>query len=135
MKVIDHLLDHFSTTANVQRMLDFSAALSSSDDASTFDSDLFSPSSCSPVPATTTESRRQDFHSIDAERNRARFYRLIETNNLFGEPCLVIEYGRIGTDLCKRRVEYFGDSFARAVRFGELVRLRKTHGYSLVHAA
>lgn len=115
-------------------MLDFGARDTSSDDVSTFTFDLFSSSSCS-TTTTPAPSRRQDFHSVDAERNRARFYRLTETTNLFGERCLVIEYGRIATDLCKRRVEYFHDAGELAARFDELVKLRKSHGYTLAFAA
>lgn len=35
-------------------------------------------------------------HRIDPARNMARFYRLSATPSLFGDTCLVREWGRIG---------------------------------------
>ncbi|MCC6805810.1 MAG: WGR domain-containing protein [Deltaproteobacteria bacterium] len=80
-------------------------------------------------------ARRHHFHSVDPSKNRARFYRITECQTLFGERVLRVEYGRIGTNMLKARDEVFTDDFARALRFDELVRLRKSHGYSLVQAA
>ena len=35
-------------------------------------------------------------HRIDPARNMARFYRMSSTRSLFGDICLVREWGRIG---------------------------------------
>lgn len=35
-------------------------------------------------------------HRFDADRNMARFYRLTSTASLFGDVCVVHEWGRIG---------------------------------------
>lgn len=35
-------------------------------------------------------------HRIDPARNMARFYRMSSTSSLFGDICLVREWGRIG---------------------------------------
>jgi hypothetical protein len=38
-----------------------------------------------------------ELRSIDPGRRRFRRYRISESRTLFGEPCLIIEWGRIGS--------------------------------------
>jgi predicted DNA-binding WGR domain protein len=63
-------------------------------------------------------------HRIDPTRNMARFYRLSSTTSLFGDICVVREWGRIGRrgrlhiDLYERAEEAIAarDALSRAKR-------------------
>lgn len=67
-------------------------------------------------------------HRIDPARNMARFYRLSSAPSLFGDICVVREWGRIGRpgririDLYKKREE------ADAAREA-LSRVKRQRGY------
>lgn len=64
----------------------------------------------------------------DAGRNMARFYALSIEETLFGQPCLVRRWGRIGT--AGRMVQHCFDQEDDAVGlFLELLRLKKRRGY------
>jgi predicted DNA-binding WGR domain protein len=49
-----------------------------------------------------------ELRMVDPARNRFRLYGLTECRTLFGEPCLIIGWGRIGHRL-RRRTEVFAD--------------------------
>ena len=66
---------------------------------------------------------------VDQARNRLRVYRLCDAVDLFGERCLLIQWGRLGQRL-RTRLEPFKDDAARELRRAELVALRKRHGYT-----
>lgn len=74
-----------------------------------------------------------DLHLTDPARNRFRRYRVHEDRTLFAEPCLIIEWGRIGTRL-RRREEVFASEAALARRLAELLARRRYHGYVPVPA-
>ena len=64
----------------------------------------------------------------DAGRNMARFYALSIEETLFGQPCLVRRWGRIGTE--GRVIQHSFDQEGDAVGlFLELLRLKKRRGY------
>lgn len=64
----------------------------------------------------------------DAGRKMARFYALSIEETLFGQPCLVRRWGRIGTK--GRVVQHCFDQEGDAVGlFLELLRLKKRRGY------
>lgn len=46
-------------------------------------------------------------HRIDPARNMARFYRLTSTPSLFGDICVVREWGRIGRP-GRMRIDLYG---------------------------
>lgn len=64
----------------------------------------------------------------DPSRNMARFYALSIEETLFGQPCLVRRWGRIGTS--GRTVRHCFEQEAEAVDlFLELLRIKKRRGY------
>ena len=65
---------------------------------------------------------------VDPSRNRHRHYAITETRTLFGEPCLVITWGRIGRR-CRVRTEVFTSREDLAQRRDELLERRRQHGY------
>ena len=65
---------------------------------------------------------------VDAIRNRHRQYGITEGRTLFGEPCLIIAWGRIG-NRCRVRTEVFSSRGDLARRRDELLRRRRQHGY------
>lgn len=67
--------------------------------------------------------------NIDPKSNRARIYRITNSRDLFGESCLLIEWGRLGRPL-RARLEPFADDAARNARRAELVATRQRHGYT-----
>ncbi len=64
---------------------------------------------------------------------RFRRYRITECRSLFGEPCLVIEWGDIGRR-GRVRSEAFTSSAALANRKPELLARRRRHGYVITCA-
>lgn len=65
----------------------------------------------------------------NAERNMARFYALSIEQTLFGQPCLVRRWGRIGT--AGRRIQHSFDKEGEAVAlFLELLRVKRRRGLS-----
>ncbi len=67
-------------------------------------------------------------HRIDPARNMARFYRLSSTPSLFGDICLVREWGRIGRPGRIRVDLYRAVEEAMAAREA-LSRVKRQRGY------
>jgi predicted DNA-binding WGR domain protein len=65
---------------------------------------------------------------VDPAKNRFRLYGMTEARTLFGEPCLLIAWGRIGRKL-RRRTETFDDRELLERRWRALVARRRRHGY------
>lgn len=74
-----------------------------------------------------------EFRLIDRARQRFRLYGITEARTLFGEACLVIAWGRIGTKL-RVRTETFGEGTSLERRRRELVGRRRRKGYVEVSA-
>ena len=70
-----------------------------------------------------------ELRQVDPARRRFRRYRIVESRTLFGEPCLIIEWGRIGRP-ARLRSEAFVSAAALALRKRELLARRRRHGYS-----
>jgi len=66
---------------------------------------------------------------VDRSRNRFRVYGLTVCQNLFGELCLGIVWGRLGNRRLRERSETFADRSALERRWRELLSRRKEHGY------
>jgi predicted DNA-binding WGR domain protein len=66
--------------------------------------------------------------SLDPSQNRFRVYAIREERTLFGEPCLVVAWGRLGRPL-RERTEIFTSGGALSARRSALVALRTKHGY------
>ena len=75
---------------------------------------------------------KQPYHlyteRIDLGRNMARFYTLTIELTLFGTPCLVRRWGRIGTD-GQAKVHHFDREEDAVAMFLGLLRMRRSHGY------
>jgi predicted DNA-binding WGR domain protein len=69
---------------------------------------------------------------IDPARNAFRLYGLTACKTLFGEPCLRIQWGRIGNRRVRERSETFADPHALEQRRQELLVRRHQHGYQSV---
>lgn len=67
---------------------------------------------------------------IDPSKNRRRIYGLTECVTLFGELCLRIVWGRIGTKHLRERSEIFESRAALESRRNELLARRRQHGYA-----
>nr|WP_295468838.1 WGR domain-containing protein [Mesorhizobium sp.] len=67
-------------------------------------------------------------HRIDLSRNMARFYRLSSTRSLFGDFCLVREWGRIGRPGRIRIDLYAHPDAVNAARLA-LERAKRRRGY------
>jgi predicted DNA-binding WGR domain protein len=65
---------------------------------------------------------------VEPARNRFRLYALAETTTLFGEPALLISWGRIGK-APRARTEVFGSCDELQARWRTLVAARAAHGY------
>lgn len=64
----------------------------------------------------------------DTDRNMARFYAMSIEETLFGQPCLVRRWGRIGTN--GRTVQHSFDDEGQAVElFLEILRNKRLRGY------
>jgi predicted DNA-binding WGR domain protein len=61
-----------------------------------------------------------ELRNIDPTRRRFRRYRITESRTLFGEPCLIIEWGRIGWP-ARLRCEAFTSGADLSVRKRELL--------------
>lgn len=64
----------------------------------------------------------------DPGRNMARFYSLEIAPDLFGQPCLIRRWGRIGKR-GQRKQHPFADEAAALNLFLELLRQKKARGY------
>ncbi|MDQ6436289.1 WGR domain-containing protein [Mesorhizobium sp. LHD-90] len=71
-------------------------------------------------------------HRIDPARNMARFYRMSSTPSLFGDICLVREWGRIGRPGRIRIDLYERVEEATAAREA-LSRVKRQRGYRDVY--
>jgi predicted DNA-binding WGR domain protein len=67
---------------------------------------------------------------IDTERNRYRLYGMTECRTLFGEPSLLIAWGRIGHRL-RTRSEMFADGIDLERRRRSLLARRRRSGCAL----
>ncbi len=73
-----------------------------------------------------------ELRQIDPSRNRFRVYGLTECRTLFGERCLRIVWGRLGTGRLRERSELFETQAALEQRRDELLARRRQHGYQVV---
>jgi predicted DNA-binding WGR domain protein len=69
-----------------------------------------------------------ELRQIDPARRRFRRYRITECRSLFGEPCLIIEWGGIGRR-GRLRSETFESPSALGHRKRQLLARRRRHGY------
>ncbi|TYR33571.1 WGR domain-containing protein [Mesorhizobium microcysteis] len=67
-------------------------------------------------------------HRIDAARNMARFYRLSATPSLFGDICLVQEWGRIGWP-GRIRIDLFAEADDATAARIVLEKAKRRRGY------
>lgn len=65
---------------------------------------------------------------LDAGRNMARFYALTIEQTLFGTPCLVRRWGRIGTG-GQAKVHHFEREEDAVSMFLALLRVKQSRGY------
>ena len=68
-------------------------------------------------------------HRIDPARNMARFYRLSMAPSLFGDVCVVREWGRIGTS-GRIRVDLYEKAEQAAAAHVAIERAKRRRGYS-----
>jgi predicted DNA-binding WGR domain protein len=67
-------------------------------------------------------------HRIDPARNMARFYRMSSTPSLFGDICLVREWGRIGRP-GRIRIDLYETREAAMAAREALSRVKRQRGY------
>jgi predicted DNA-binding WGR domain protein len=67
-------------------------------------------------------------HRIDPARNMARFYRMSSTPSLFGDICLVREWGRIGRP-GRIRIDLYETGEAAIAAREALSRVKRQRGY------
>jgi predicted DNA-binding WGR domain protein len=67
-------------------------------------------------------------HRIDPGRNMARFYRLSTTSSLFGDICVVREWGRIG-HAGRMRIDLYEKVQEAAAAQQMLERVKRRRGY------
>ena len=79
--------------------------------------------------ADTVDLRDVELRLVNPVENRFRLYRLTECRTLFGELCLRIVWGRIGSRRRRERSEIFADRAALERRREELLGRRRRHGY------
>jgi len=72
---------------------------------------------------------------IDPARNARRLYGVTTCTTLFGEPCLRVQWGRIGNRRVRERSEVFASVDALEQRRSELLGCRERHGYRSVPLA
>lgn len=65
---------------------------------------------------------------IDAAKNMARFYKMEITASLFGEPCLIRSWGRIGRS-GQRMTHHFSREEDAVDLFLALTRQKRARGY------
>lgn len=68
----------------------------------------------------------------DAARNMARYYRLSIEPNLFGEICLIRQWGRIGAK-GQSRIHHFENEGAAVDLLLDLLRQKRKRGYRAVY--
>ncbi len=67
-------------------------------------------------------------HRIDPARNMARFYRMSSTPSLFGDICVVREWGRIGRP-GRMRIDLYEKVEAAIAARHALERAKRRRGY------
>jgi predicted DNA-binding WGR domain protein len=67
-------------------------------------------------------------HRIDPARNMARFYRMSSTPSLFGDICLVREWGRIGKP-GRIRIDLYQTGEEGLAARAALSRVKRQRGY------
>jgi len=67
-------------------------------------------------------------HRIDPARNMARFYRISSTPSLFGDICIVREWGRIGKR-GRTRIDLYAQEIEAAAARLALEQLKRRRGY------
>ncbi|AJE49129.1 WGR domain-containing protein [Celeribacter indicus] len=72
---------------------------------------------------------------IDPAKRQRRFYEMTVGRDLFGEWCLVREWGRIGAAGGRRRVDRPGSRDAAEAALGLLSGRKRRRGYRLSRAA
>jgi predicted DNA-binding WGR domain protein len=80
-------------------------------------------------PIPINDAAALELRHVDPARHLFRLYRMTECRTLFGEPCLIIEWGRIGRPP-RLRSETFTSSAALLARKAELFARRHRHGYA-----
>ncbi len=73
------------------------------------------------------------FHRIDPARNMARFYRMSSMPSLFGDMCLVREWGRIGRP-GRIRIDLYETALEATAAREALSRVKRRRGYRDVSA-
>ena len=68
---------------------------------------------------------------IDNTRNRARFYSVLIGYNLFGEPVIIREWGRIGTR-GRQRTDVYDCTSDAVTAYNRLIRSKQKKGYHLI---
>jgi predicted DNA-binding WGR domain protein len=67
-------------------------------------------------------------HRIDPARNMARYYRLTSTPSLFGDICVVREWGRIGRP-GRMRIDLYEKVEVASAAWHALERAKRRRGY------
>jgi predicted DNA-binding WGR domain protein len=68
--------------------------------------------------------------SVEADKNRRRFYELRWEQDLFNGPVLVRKFGRLGTE-GRSLARVYPDQESAQKEIQKLIRLRLRHGYQL----
>lgn len=71
-----------------------------------------------------------ELRRVNRDKDCHRRYHISLCHSLFGDPMLLVTWGRIGR-VPRTRVETFDDSTARAQRRTELLARRSAHGYTV----
>jgi predicted DNA-binding WGR domain protein len=69
--------------------------------------------------------------SVEPTRNRFRAFTMVESRSLWGEPALLVSWGRLGSRP-RVRVETFPDVRTLERRRAALLKTRLRHGYERV---
>ena len=77
------------------------------------------------------DGRECHFHKVDPMRNSHRFYHLSLRHGLFGDPCLVRSWGRIGTQ-GHEMIEWFSTGEDASWAFFHAIKRRKQRGYTII---
>lgn len=75
------------------------------------------------------ETRLEKFNHLKRQK---RFYVLNVAQTLFGEWCLVREWGRIGAAGGQKMVEYWPSQVAAETALAELKKIKGRRGYAVI---
>ena len=78
--------------------------------------------------AMSRHSYHLHIHRVDTARNMARYYRLAIEPTLFGNICLVRNWGRIGTH-GQQQLHFFDDEKQALRLFLEILKAKRRKGY------